>query len=67
MSDYFENHMIVSSSDWEGYNDTIKYRESKYYCMLSNGCFISAGRPKNIEEEYGEECVIVKITNSFKP
>ena len=67
MSDYSENHMIVSSSDWEGYNDTIKFRESKWYCMLSNGAFISVGKPINIAEEYGDECVIVKITNGFKP
>ena len=66
MSDYSNNHMIVSSSDWVGYNDTIKYGESKYYCMLSNGAFISVGMPKNLNEEYGDDCVIVKITNSFK-
>ena len=29
MSDYSENHMIVSSSDWIDYNDSKHYGESK--------------------------------------
>jgi hypothetical protein len=41
MSEYNNNHMSVSSSDWTDYNDVIKYRESKWYCMISNGCFIN--------------------------
>ena len=40
MSEYSENHMVALSSDWEGHNDTITYRESKYYSMLSNGCVV---------------------------
>jgi hypothetical protein len=52
--------MIVSSSDWSDYNDIIKYRESKYYCMVSNGCFINIAKPSNVDKEYGAECVIVK-------
>jgi hypothetical protein len=55
--------MIVSSSDWSDYNDTITYRESKHYCMISNGCVINIPKPSNLNIEYGEECVIVKITN----
>jgi hypothetical protein len=62
-SEYSKHHMIVSSSDWSEYNDTIKYRESKYYCMISNGCFINIPKPSNLNLEYGDECVIVKITN----
>ena len=67
MSDYSESHMIVASSDWVGYNDTIKYRESKYYCMISNGGLASVPKPDNINKYYGDECVIVKITNDRKP
>jgi hypothetical protein len=67
MSEYSNNHMIVSSSDWTDYNDVIKYRESKYYCMISNGCVISISMPSNIYTEYGDECVIVKITNDNEP
>jgi hypothetical protein len=62
-SEYSKHHMIVSSSDWSDYNDTIKYRESKYYCMISNGCFINIPKPSNLNKEYSDECVIVKITN----
>ena len=65
--DNSKNYLIVSSSDWTDYNDTIKYRESKYYCMISNGSFISIPRPNNLNKEYGEECVIVKITNENEP
>ena len=61
-----KNYLIISSSDWTDYNDSIKYQESKYYLMLPNGCFISIPRPKNLDTEYGEECVIVKITNDNK-
>ena len=67
MSEYSNNHMIVSSSDWTDYNDTIKYLESKYYCMVSNGCFISIPKPVNVDTDYGDECVVVKITNENEP
>jgi hypothetical protein len=55
--------MIVSSSDWTGYNDAITYQESNYYCMVSSGCVITVAKPYTINEESGDECVIVKITN----
>ena len=45
MSDYSDNHMIVPSSDWTDYNDVLKLRESKYYCIVSNGCSIIITRP----------------------
>ena len=61
------NHMIVSSSDWTYYNDVIKYSEYKYYCMISNGCFINIPRPYNVDKAYGDECVIVKLTNDNEP
>ena len=66
-SDYSKKYLIVSSSDWTDYNDTIKCRESKYYCMISNGSFISIPLPDNLNKEYGEECVIVKLTNENEP
>jgi hypothetical protein len=67
MSEYSNNHMILSSSDWVDYNDTIKYRCSKYYCMISNGSFINIPKPWDVDIEYGDECVIVKITNDKEP
>ena len=39
-SEYSANHMIVSGSDWTGYNDVVKSQEYNCYCMLPNGCFI---------------------------
>jgi hypothetical protein len=45
-SEYSNNHMIANSSDWTDYNDIIQYQESKYYCMISNGCFIKPPKPK---------------------
>ena len=62
MSVYSENHMIVSSSDWTDYNDIIQYRESKYYCMISNGCFIGIPKPSNVDKDNRDECVSVKLT-----
>ena len=35
--------------------------------MLSNGCFIHIPKPSNAEKEYGDECVIAKLTNDNKP
>ena len=37
----------VSSSGWTDYTDTINYGESKYYCMISNGCFINIPKQYN--------------------
>ena len=64
-SDYSKTYLIVSSSDWTDY--TIKYQESKYYCMISNGSFINIPKPDNLNKEYGEERVIVKLTNENEP
>ena len=47
--DCSENYMTVSSSDWTAYNDAIHYRESKYYCMVSNGSFINIPKPHNMK------------------
>ena len=59
--------MIVSRSDWTDYNDVIKHHESNYYCMISNGCFINIPKPSNVDKEYGDDCVNVKLTNDNKP
>jgi hypothetical protein len=63
-SEYFNNHMIVSSSDWTDYHDIIKSQESTYYCMVSNGCFINIPKPNNINTYYGDECVVVNLTHN---
>ena len=63
MSEYSNSHMIVSSSNWSDYNDFIKYRDSKWYLMISNGCFVSIPQPNNVNTDYGDECVVIKITN----
>jgi hypothetical protein len=34
--------------------------------MVANGCFINIPKPANIDKEFGDECVIVKITNDNK-
>ena len=65
--DYSKHYLIVSSSGWIDYKDTIKYRESKYYCMISNGCFINIPKPVDVDVEFGDECVIIKITNENEP
>ena len=49
-SDLSKTYMIVSSSDWTDYNDTIEYIESKYYCMISTVCFINIPKPSNIDK-----------------
>ena len=67
MSAYIDNHMIVSSSDWNDYNDVMKYQEFKYYCLISNGCFISIPKPLNVDTDYGDECTVVKTTNENEP
>ena len=65
--DYSKHYLIVSSSGWIDYKDTIKYRESKYYCMISNGCFINIPKPVDVDVEFGDECIIIKITNENEP
>ena len=65
-SDYSKKCLVVSSSDWTDYNDTIQYQEPKYYCIISNGSFISIPKPDNLNTEHGEECVIVKLTTGHE-
>ena len=35
--------------------------------MQSNVSFINIPKPYNVDKEYGNECVIVKITNDNEP
>ena len=67
MTDYSNNHMIVSSSDWTDYNDVILYQDSNYQCMTSYGCFINIPKPFNVDTEYGDECIVIRITHENEP
>ena len=58
-----KNRMTASSCDWTDYTDVVKHRESKYYCMISNGCFINVPKPSDAAKEDGDECVSGKLTN----
>ena len=66
-SDESKHDLSGSSSNWTDYHDIIKYRASKYYCMLSNGSFINIPKPYNINKAYGDECFIVKLTTDNEP
>ena len=55
--------LIVCSSSWTDYHDTIEYIKYKFCCMISNGNFINIPKPYDINNEYGDECVIVKLTS----
>ena len=52
----------MSCSAWFEYEQTVKRNESEYFCMLWNGEFLMIARPAR-DNEYGDECVIVRITN----
>ena len=67
MSDYSDNHRIVSSSEWVDYIDVIKHRESTYYCMISNGYCISIPKPFDVDTDVWDECSVVKSTNENEP
>jgi hypothetical protein len=62
MGHYGEDKVVVSSSGWFEYEHTIKRYESEYFCMLCNGDFLMIERPTR-DNDYGDECVIVRITN----
>ena len=59
---YGEDKLVVSSSSWFEHENTIKRNESSYFCMLCNGSLLLIGQPLK-ENEYGDECVIIRITN----
>ena len=62
VSAYGEGRVVVEISAWFEYEHTVKRHESEYFCMLSNGEFILIGKPKQ-DNEFGDECVLVRITN----
>ena len=63
---YGNDKLVVCSSAWYEMEFTIKNRESAYYIMRSNGELILIEMPNknvDIDKAYGEECVILKISN----
>ncbi len=63
VSHYEEDRVVIERSAWFGYEHTVKRYESEYFCMLCNGEFIMITKPMR-DNEYGDECVIVRITNN---
>lgn len=63
---YGNDKLVVCSSAWFEYELTIKNQESQYFVMLSNGQLMHIGfidENVNIDKVYGDECVILKISN----
>lgn len=63
---YGHDKLVVCSSSWYEMEFTIKNKESAYFVMRPNGELFNIGIPEkndNIDESYGEECVILKISN----
>ena len=63
VDDYGENNVVVSSSAWVEMKQTIKRYEYRYYVMLSNGEFMNIDDPTR-DNEFNDECCIVKISNA---
>ena len=63
-SAYGDARVVVSSSSWFEYEHTVKRYESEYFCMLCNGEFVLIPKPDR-DYNYGDECVIVRITNKY--
>ncbi len=59
---YGEGRVVISSSAWFEYEHTVNRYESEYVCIFCNGEFLIVARPTR-DNEYGDECVIVKVTN----
>jgi hypothetical protein len=59
---YGETRVVVSSSSWYEYETTIRHGESSYFCMLCNGSLLQIPKPKR-DNDYGDECVVLKISN----
>ncbi len=54
--------MAVYSSSLYEHENNIENNERSYCCVLCNGGFLSIGQPLR-DNEYGDECVVLKITN----
>jgi hypothetical protein len=59
---YGENNVVISSSGWFEHEHTVPREEHRYFCMLSSGVLMPIGTPRRANE-YGDECVVVKISN----
>ena len=60
---YGDHNVVVSSSGWFEMEQTIKRHEYRYFVMLSNGEFINIDDPTR-DNEFNDECCIVKISNA---
>jgi hypothetical protein len=59
---YGESKVVISSSGWFEHENTVERGEHQYLCMLSTGVLLVIGSPRGATV-YGDECVIVKISN----
>ena len=59
---YGENNVVISSSGWFEHEHTVPRGEHLYFCMLSTGVLMPIEAPRRANE-YGDECVVVKISN----
>ena len=63
---YGDARVVVSSSAWYEMEHTIKQGCSEYYLMLCNGELINIGvidKCVDIDKEFGDECVVLRISN----
>ena len=60
---YGEHNVVVSSSAWVEMEQTIDRYEQRNYVTLSNGEFMNIDDPTR-ENEFNDECCIVKISNA---
>jgi hypothetical protein len=60
---YGEFRVVVSSSSWYEYETTIRRGDTTYFCMISNGSLLEIPKPKR-ENDYGDECVVLRISNT---
>ena len=59
---YGENKVVISSSGWYEHQELIQRGETVFFCMLKSGSLLRIGPPR-CDNEYGDESVILKITN----
>jgi hypothetical protein len=59
---YGENKVVISSSGWFEHEHTVERGEHQYLCMLCTGGLLLIEAPRGADE-YGDECVVLKISN----
>ena len=59
---YGENKVVVSSTSWFEKEETVARGATRYFLMLCTGSMLCIGPPR-CANEYGDECVVLKITN----